>query len=90
MKLSRQTSAIGLSRPITRRTTDPLLPHEIDQGPQSQEEAEPRYVGKRAYEDVRGGLVDTDRRGGEDYQRRTQNDAIANVRSAKRRGRKAG
>lgn len=84
MKLSRQTSTFGLSMPITGRTTDPLLPHETDQLPQSQEEEEPRYVGKQAYDDMQCGRVDTDRWGGEDYQRRTQNDAIVNIRSAKR------
>ena len=81
MKLSRQTSAIGTEKPTGDRGGDPLLPHEADQAPDSQEEHAPRRVGKQAQRDVQRGLEDTDRRGGEEYQGRTQNDAHANVNS---------
>ena len=65
------------------------LPHEADQSVESQHEHEPRDVGMQAHEDIERGLVDTDRRGGDDYQRDTQRDEHANVnsdegRSAKR------
>ncbi|MEQ5844384.1 MULTISPECIES: hypothetical protein [Paraburkholderia] len=87
MKLSRQTSTIGIKRSATDRSGDPLLPHEADQAPGSQEEHEPRRVGKQAHRDVERGLEDTDRRGGDDYQKRTQNDAQTSRHSgAKRKG----
>jgi hypothetical protein len=54
------------------------LPHETDQSPESQHEHEPRGVGKQAQRDVERGLEDTDRRGGDEYQERTQNDSHAN------------
>jgi hypothetical protein len=38
----------------------------------------PRSVGEQAHHDLEQGLEDTDRRGGDDYQRRTQNDNHAN------------
>lgn len=41
----------------------PPLPHETDQNAQSQQEEEPRDIGKQAHEDIERGLVDTDRRG---------------------------
>ncbi len=44
---------------------------------------EPRDVGKQAHEDVERGVVDTDRRGGDDYQRDTQRDEHANINSGK-------
>jgi hypothetical protein len=47
------------------------LPHETDQSPASQED-EPREVGEQAHEDLERGLQDTDRRGGAEYQERTQ------------------
>jgi hypothetical protein len=53
------------------------LPHETDQQPESQHEDNPRGVGRQAHEDIERGLEDTDRRGGDDYQTRTQNDAHA-------------
>lgn len=89
MKVSRQTSSInqkhsqkqGQNQPDSGRTDDPLLPHESDQAPHSQEEAEPRHVGKQGYHDVEHGLEDTDRRGGDDYQRRTQSDDNVNSNS---------
>ena len=58
------------------------LPHEADQSTDSQQEDEPRGVGKQAHRDLERGLEDTDRRGGDDYQERTQNDAQANESSA--------
>jgi hypothetical protein len=58
------------------------LPHEADQDPESQHEDGPRHIGKQAHRDLERGLEDTDRRGGDDYQERTQNDAQANENSA--------
>ncbi|SDQ53599.1 hypothetical protein SAMN05443245_1743 [Paraburkholderia fungorum] len=57
------------------------LPHETDQNPESQHEDEPRHVGKQAHRDVERGLKDTDRRGGDEYQQKTQNDAHTDVNS---------
>ncbi|GAB2919352.1 hypothetical protein GCM10027093_67500 [Paraburkholderia jirisanensis] len=54
------------------------LPHEADQTPESQHEDDPRGVGKQAHRDLERGLQDTDRRGGDEYQERTQNDTHAN------------
>ncbi|MFT4435883.1 hypothetical protein [Caballeronia sp. 15715] len=51
---------------------DVPLPHEADQSPESQQEDEPREVGEQAHEDLERGLQDTDRRGGAEYQERTQ------------------
>jgi len=51
------------------------LPHESDQSPASQQEDEPREVGEQAHEDLERGLQDTDRRGGAEYQERTQTGA---------------
>ena len=53
------------------------LPHETDQSPASQQEDEPRAVGEQAHEDLERGLQDTDRRGGAEYQERTQTGAHA-------------
>lgn len=58
------------------------LPHEADQSAESQHEDGPRGVGKQAHRDLERGLEDTDRRGGDEYQERTQNDAHANENSA--------
>jgi hypothetical protein len=55
------------------------LPHENDQSAGSQHDEEPRRVGKQAHSDVERGLQDTDRRGGGEYQEKTQNDAQADV-----------
>ncbi|RKF33617.1 hypothetical protein [Paraburkholderia fungorum] len=57
------------------------LPHETDQDPESQHEGAPRRVGKQAHRDIERGLKDTDRRGGDEYQQKTQNDAHADVNS---------
>jgi hypothetical protein len=57
------------------------LPHETDQDPESQHEDEPRHVGKQAHRDIERGLKDTDRRGGDEYQQSTQNDAHTDVNS---------
>lgn len=64
------------------------LPHEADQNVESQHEHDARDVGRQAHEDIERGLVDTDRRGGEDYQRGTQRDDHANVNSGEGRMRK--
>ncbi|CAD6515608.1 hypothetical protein LMG28727_01166 [Paraburkholderia kirstenboschensis] len=55
------------------------LPHESDQSAGSQHDEEPRPIGKQAHSDVERGLQDTDRRGGGEYQEKTQNDAQADV-----------
>jgi hypothetical protein len=60
------------------------LPHEADQNVESQHEHDAREVGKQAHEDIERGLVDTDRRGGDDYQRQSQHDEHANVNSGER------
>ena len=57
------------------------LPHEADQSPESQHEDTPRHVGRQAHRDLERGLKDTDRRGGDEYQQKTQNDAHTNVNS---------
>lgn len=57
------------------------LPHESDQSPDSQDENEPREIGEQAHKDLERGLEDTDRRGGADYQERTQADEHANSNS---------
>ncbi|MGF6410946.1 hypothetical protein [Paraburkholderia sp. MM5482-R1] len=62
------------------------LPHEADQHPESQHEDEPRHVGKQAHDDIEHGQQDTDRRGGGEYQQRTQNDAHADVNSDRKQG----
>lgn len=62
------------------------LPHETDQSPESQHEDDPRRVGKQAHRDIERGLQDTDRRGGGDYQQKTQNDARADVNSEGKAG----
>jgi hypothetical protein len=53
------------------------LPHEADQSIESQDDHEPRDVGKQAHEDIERGIVDTDRRGADDYQRATQREKHA-------------
>ncbi|RFU47786.1 hypothetical protein [Paraburkholderia sp. DHOC27] len=60
------------------------LPHETDQTAESQHEDDPRRVGKQAHKDVSRGLKDTDRRGGDEYQQDTQNDAHSNKNSGKK------
>ena len=62
------------------------LPHETDQHPESQHEDNPRHVGKQAHEDIEQGLQDTDRRGGDEYQQRTQNDSHTDVNSGRKQG----
>jgi hypothetical protein len=59
------------------------LPHETDQLAESQHEEGTRAVGRQAHQDLSRGLTDTDRRGGDEYQQRTQNDANANTQSPK-------
>ncbi|WP_236002398.1 hypothetical protein [Paraburkholderia elongata] len=60
------------------------LPHETDQSAESQHEEGTRAVGRQAHQDLSRGLTDTDRRGGDAYQQRTQNDANANTQSPRR------
>ncbi|HZZ06716.1 hypothetical protein [Paraburkholderia sp.] len=62
------------------------LPHETDQSPESQHEDDARHVGKQAHSDTERGLKDTDRRGGDEYQQKTQNDAHTNVNSDDKAG----
>ncbi|KMZ11338.1 hypothetical protein BHUM_06193c [Candidatus Burkholderia humilis] len=68
------------STPKADDDKDAPLPHESDQSVESQNDHEPRDVGKQAHEDLKRGLVDTDRRGGE-YQDQTQRDEHANINS---------
>jgi hypothetical protein len=85
MKVSRPVSAIGSKKTSTRSSESPRLPHETDQAPDSQQEDPPRRVGEQAHRDVERGLEDTDRRGGDDYQKRTQNDTQVNRNSIEKR-----
>lgn len=62
------------------------LPHETDQNAESQHEDNPRGVGKQAHSDIEHGLKDTDRRGGDEYQQKTQNDAHTDVNSDSKAG----
>lgn len=50
-------------RVARERTREPRLPHELDESADSQEKAAPdtRAIGRKAYEDVKAGRVDTDR-----------------------------
>jgi hypothetical protein len=57
------------------------LPHETDQSAESQHEEGTREVGRQAHQDLARGLTDTDRRGGDAYQQRTQDDANVNTQS---------
>jgi hypothetical protein len=90
MKLTEQKPANAVpSNPPSRRTAEheddaPLpLPHETDESVESQHEEGTRAVGRQAHQDLSRGLTDTDRRGGDEYQHRTQNDANANTQSPK-------
>jgi hypothetical protein len=60
------------------------LPHENDQSVKSQDEEGPRKVGEQAHEDLERGLQDTDRRGGDAYQERTQSDEQVNKNSRRK------
>lgn len=100
MKTSPQKASTGHTREMaTSRERDPStkhvrqptddaapLPHESDQNPQAQHDEDPHRVGKQAHHDVEHGLTDTDRRGGDEYQQRTQNDAHTNENSASKSG----
>jgi hypothetical protein len=66
--------------------SDMPLPHETDQRIASQDEENPREVGEQAHEDLERGLQDTDRRGGGEYQERTQSDAQVNRNSRSKKG----
>jgi hypothetical protein len=72
--------------PRSRQEAAAPLPHETDQSPESQHEDEPRRVGKQAHRDIERGLKDTDRRGGDEYQQKTQNDAHADANSGGKKG----
>jgi hypothetical protein len=60
------------------------LPHESDQSVGSQEEDGTRKVGEQAHEDLERGLQDTDRRGGNEYQERTQSNEHVNRNSRRK------
>jgi hypothetical protein len=51
-------------RVVRERTREPRLPHDRDESADSQNKAAPdtRGIGRKAYEDVKAGRVDTDRR----------------------------
>ena len=96
MKTSPQVSQAGGKQQKHGKTADPHasqdarplqdegvpLPHETDQTAESQHEDDPRGVGKQAHSDLQRGLKDTDRRGGDEYQQKTQNDAHSNANSS--------
>ncbi|WP_341314019.1 hypothetical protein WN982_01025 [Paraburkholderia sp. IMGN_8] len=97
MKLAeREPNANAVPRDAAKRCTGtradenhekvaPLpLPHETDQSAESQHEEGTRAVGRQAHQDLSRGLTDTDRRGGDAYQQRIQNDANANTQSPRR------
>jgi hypothetical protein len=65
---------------------DTPLPHEADQDAESQHEHGTRRVGRQAHEDLARGLTDTDRRGGDAYQKQTQNDANVNTAAPTQKG----
>jgi hypothetical protein len=77
MKVTRESSGTVRRKGAAGPREEPRLPHESDQAPDSQQEHEPRGIGKQAHRDVERGLEDTDRWGGDAYQKRTQNDAHA-------------
>lgn len=62
--------------------------HEGDEPIAQRDPHEPRSVGKQGHEDLQRGVEDTDLRGGDDYQRRTQNDHHANRNSQHQRGKR--
>ncbi|MFM0644424.1 hypothetical protein PQR14_08830 [Paraburkholderia bryophila] len=68
-------------QPRSMQEASAPLPHETDQQPESQHEGGPRHVGKQAHRDLERGLKDTDRRGGDEYQQKTQNDAHTDINS---------
>jgi hypothetical protein len=96
MKTSPQVSQAGGKQQKHGKSADPHasqdarslqdevapLPHETDQTSESQHEDDPRRVGKQAHSDLQRGLKDTDRRGGDEYQQKTQNDAHSNANSS--------
>ncbi|PLZ02640.1 hypothetical protein CY652_08855 [Burkholderia sp. WAC0059] len=77
-------------QPPARERTGKRPRHEGDEPVARRPEQEPRSVGRQAHHDLERGLEDTDRRGGDDYQKRTQNDAHAdrNAKSGKPPGRR--
>jgi hypothetical protein len=77
----REKASRDLERQLRDDASNAPLPHESDQSVESQHEHAPRDVGKQAHEDIESGLVDTDRRGGGDYQRDTQRDEHVNANS---------
>jgi hypothetical protein len=56
-------AAQGAVRVTRERSREPRLPHELDESADSQEKAAPdtQAIGRKAYEDVKAGRVDTDR-----------------------------
>ncbi|CAB3713399.1 hypothetical protein LMG24238_04334 [Paraburkholderia sediminicola] len=77
----KQADPHAKNAPLSREEASAPLPHETDQDPESQHEDAPRRVGKQAHRDIERGLKDTDRRGGDEYQQKTQNDAHADINS---------
>ncbi|NPT37979.1 hypothetical protein [Paraburkholderia xenovorans] len=77
----KQADPHGRKQPRSLQEAAAPLPHETDQNPESQHEDGPRHVGKQAHRDLERGLKDTDRRGGDEYQQKTQNDAHTDVNS---------
>jgi hypothetical protein len=77
----KQADPHGKKQPQSLQDVAAPLPHEADQDPESQHEEEPRPVGEQAHRDIERWLKDTDRRGGGEYQQKTQNDAHTDVNS---------
>jgi hypothetical protein len=77
----KQADPHAKKHPRSMQEASAPLPHETDQDPESQHEDNPRHVGKQAHSDIERGLEDTDRRGGGEYQQKTQNDAHTDVNS---------
>jgi len=57
---SRKRARVRVAR---ERTAEPRLPHELDESADSQQQGDtqPSEVGRKAYEDIQAGRVDTDR-----------------------------
>lgn len=85
-----------MTKPDTRQQPDPPAGertgkrprHEGDEPIAQRDEREPRSVGKLGHRDLQRGVQDTDIRGGNEYQQRTQDDSRANSNSE--RGEKGG
>jgi hypothetical protein len=79
MKSQRKSSDSRAARPEHEDDAPVKHPrHEGGEPVATKHPHEPRSVGVQGHEDLKRGLEDTDRWGGDAYQERTQNDAQAN------------